>query len=64
MTFEFCVIPISMSPLIIDMHRQTHKVEATNMRAAKKLINEAFPDGCDLSGNWIVERGTLKEQQP
>jgi len=42
------------------MHRRTIYIEADNLRSAKAIVAQAFPDGLDLAGEWSVEPETLK----
>lgn len=53
--FQLSLVPCTRSPVIRNMHRQTRTIEAANERDAKRLVQEAFPDGADLSGEWFVE---------
>jgi hypothetical protein len=48
------------SPVIRDMFRQTHRIEAANLKAAQALLKKGFPGGADLSGEWFIEAGSLK----
>lgn len=59
MTFQFAIVPCTYSPLIRDMHRHVIEIAAPDLRAAKALVEQAFPDGADLTGEWFVEKGSL-----
>jgi hypothetical protein len=59
-SFSVALVPCTCSPLLRDMHRQTVVFEALDARHAKTIVDEMFPDGADLSGEWFVERGTLR----
>lgn len=53
--FVLTLIPCSPSPVVQNTHRQTRHFEATNLRAALKMVREACPHGIDNSGEWMVE---------
>ena len=54
-TFTLTLVPASQSPVIRDMFRQRREIVAPDIRSAKRLVKEAFPDGFDLTGEWQVE---------
>lgn len=59
--YQISLVPCTVSPVIMDMHRQLKTFEATSLQEAKRLVGLAFPDGADLSGEWFVEKGSLVE---
>jgi hypothetical protein len=53
--FAVTLVPCTCSPVIREMFRQRKTFKAQNLREAKALVNKAYPDGADLSGEWFVE---------
>ena len=53
--FEIVFLPLSCSPLIREMHRQTRYFMAENLREARRMVKVACPDGADDSGEWRVD---------
>ena len=52
--FKIILEPIAMCPAVREMHRQTKRFEAPSQREACRMVREAFQDGVDDSGTWVV----------
>ena len=58
--FQFCLVPCTCVPHFRKMHRQTKFLWAVDEEEARIVLATAFPGGVDLSGEWFIEAGSLK----
>lgn len=59
--FQYALIPCTASPVIRDMFRQVKSLSAVSLKDAKAILAEAFPDGMDLTGEWLVEHNSIRQ---